>query len=271
MTSDAPSAYRLLARGRWPRDRVRCRRQRGRHRLPEPLQPAVDAAWASACAVPGVHLFDGAMLRLDAWSVQGGDLVLDLSETGYRDFLGSNAAHPEWGDRYGDDALASPLGTSAALLSADGRLVFGVRSPRVALYPGHAHPFGGTMEPSAQPDAFAETERELREEVGVETGDVADLEAIALIEDLRLRQVELVFLARCRLRLAELASRLDADEHGALWTVAADRAGLDATLDGPQALTAVARATLVAAGRLLVDDAWAEARATADRERGLRR
>lgn len=271
MPAPVPPAYRLLAQGRWSRSQVRCTRTRGRHRLPGHLEPDIAAAWTAACAVPGVHLFDGAMLRLDAWAVQGDDLALDLSETGYRDFLASNAAHPEWGDRYGDEALASPLGTSAALLSADGHLVFGVRSPAVALYPGHAHPFGGTMEPTARPDAFAETERELREEIGVGADDLASIEAIALIEDLRLRQVELVFLARCRLPLAALEARLDHGEHARLWTVAAERAGLDASLDGAQPLTAVTRATLVAAGRLLVGEEWMRARLAADAARGLRR
>lgn len=262
--------YRMLAEGRWGPEAVRIER-RGRHQLPADLQPDIERAWQAACARPGVHLFDGAMLRLDAWRVADGMLHLALGETGYKDFLGSNAAHPEWFDRHGAHALATPLGTSAALLTSDRRLVFGVRSPAVALYPGHAHPFGGTMDPVPRPDVFHEVLRELEEEVALAPADLAATEAVALIEDCALHQVELVFLVRCRLDQAALAARLDRAEHTALWSVEAEAGGLDRTLDDPQAMTAVTRATLVAAGRILAGDAWADRRLAADLARGVRR
>lgn len=262
--------YRMLAEGGWGPGQVAVRRT-GRHRLPPALHGEVEAAWAAACARPGVRLFDGRMLRLDAWRLAGDRLELDLGETGYKDFLGSNAAHPEWLELHGPGALATPLGTSAALLTADRRLVFGVRSQAVALYPGHAHPFGGTMDPVDAPDVFHEVRRELAEEVALGAEDIAGIEAVALIEDCALHQVELVFLVQARLAQAGLAARLDPEEHGSLWSVAADAEGLDRTLDDPRPMTAVTRATLVAAGRRLAGDAWARRRLDADRARGVRR
>jgi hypothetical protein len=270
LVGPALNPYRMLAEGRWGPAAIRVER-RGRHQLPAELLPAVECAWQAACARPGVHLFDGALLRLDAWQVADGMLHLALGETGYKDFLGSNAAHPEWLDRHGAHALATPLGTSAALLTGDRRLVFGMRSQAVALYPGHAHPFGGTMDPVPRPDVFREVLRELEEEVALTPADIAGTEAVALIEDCALHQIELVFLVRCRLDQAGLAARLDRAEHTALWSVAADAAGLDRTLDDRQAMTAVTRATLVAAGRILAGDAWATHRLAADLARGARR
>ena len=237
------SGFRWLARGSWSAEQVVVTAPWVRHVLPACLQPAVAAAWANALARPGVNLFDGQLARLDRWSVVAGELHLELGLTTYQDFIGSNAVHPEWAEAYGRTALADPLGTSAALVSADGHLVFGVRSRHVALYPAMAHPFGGTCE-AGQPDVVGELRRELAEEIHLEAADITDLRVVALVEDLTLRQSELIALVHCRWALAELSTRLDLDEHGALWTVQATPAAVQAALTGPQRLTPVTRAVL---------------------------
>lgn len=237
------SGFRWLARGSWTAAQVKITAPGVRHILPACLQPAVAAAWATALARPGVHLFDGQLARLDHWSVESDTLHLALGVTSYHDFVGSNAAHPEWAAAYGRTALADPLGTSAALVSSDGQLVFGVRSPRVALYPGMAHPFGGTCE-AGQPDVVGELRRELAEEIHLDTADITDLRVVALVEDLTLSQPELIALVHCRWDLAALTRRLDLDEHGALWSVPATPAAVRAALNGSQRLTPVTRAVL---------------------------
>ena len=135
------------------------------------------------------------------------------------------------------------MGTSAALVSADGHLVFGVRSQRVALYPGYAHPFGGTCA-VGNPDVVGELRRELAEEIHLETHHITDLRVVALVEDLTLRQHELIALVQCRLDLNTLEGQLDQDEHKHLWSVVATPAAVRAVLDGTATLTPVTRAVL---------------------------
>lgn len=235
------SGYAVLARGDWPAAAISARRVPSSFHL-EPYQATeVERVWTAACARPGVNLFDGRLARLEGWKAGPAHLDLAFSEVGYQAFLGSNATHPEWATDGDRRPLADPLGTSAAILSADGRLVLGVRSPRVALYPGHVHPFGGTLDPEACTDPCAEMRRELAEELGLGSDDIADLRAVALVEDLALRQPELVFLARITLSLDDLGRRLDPEEHLALWSMPVG--GSPPSSDDPP-LTAVARAVI---------------------------
>jgi hypothetical protein len=220
---------------------------------------AIDAAWATVCARPGVHLFDGHMARCEAIACDADRFTVDLSITSYRIFMGTNAAHPEWGDGHdaptgfrARPALADPLGTSIALVSHDGWAVFGVRAPHLALYPGCAHPLGGTLEigDGVTPvDITAELLREVREEADLSPDDLTDLLLIALMEDRYLRQPEAIFTARTRCDRAELETRLAQDEHTATWAVRHDPAAIDAALAADQAMTHVLRGTLMALRR----------------------
>ena len=182
----------------------------------------IESAWSTACARPGVHLFDGPLCRFERLTADEQHLHLKVSRCSYKQFFGTNGSHPEWADAHGWNFLANAIGTSAALVSSDGWLVFGSRSMAVALYPGWAHPFGGILEPSEDLDLLAEMQRELHEEIGLSASDISDLACIGLVRDPCLRQPELIYLARASLTLHELESRLDPEEHSACWSVRAD-------------------------------------------------
>ncbi len=254
-----PAAARLLVRGRWPAAQLRSRFVASTHQLPPSCLEQVDDAWVEALAVPGVRLFNGALCRLEQHQADAQGLLLTLSRTTYKAYLGSNVHHPEWAGLLGQGALANPVGTSVALRSSDGILVFGMRSARVALYPRHAHPFGGTMEvpePGCEVDLIAEIERELKEEAGIEPGELDELLAIALAEDCTLRQPELVYAARTRLTAAAIASRLDPEEHTSCWMLRDEQAEIDAVLSGRIPVTPVLRATLLAWGAERFGPEW---------------
>jgi hypothetical protein len=254
-----PAAARLLVRGSWPAARLRSRFVASSHQLPPSCQEQVDDAWAQALAVPGVRLFNGALCRLEGYRADAQGLLLTLSRTTYKAYLGSNVHHPEWAERHGPGALANPVGTSVALRSSDGVLVFGLRSPSVALYPDHAHPFGGTMEvpePGREVDLIGELERELAEEAGIARHELDDLRAIALAEDCTLRQPELIYAARTRLSAAAVSARLDPEEHTACWMLPDERSEIDGVLAGRVAVSPVLRATLLAWGAERFGPEW---------------
>ena len=241
----------LLAVGNWPRQCLRTRWLASSHRLNPSQREAVDDAWVTALAQPGVHLFNGSQCRLESWSAGDGALTLVLSRSCYQDYLGTNAAHPQWADLHGPGVLANPLGTSVALESGDGQLIFGRREHTVALYPGQPHPFGGTMEPpepGSDVDLIAEMQREITEEICLTTSDLDYLHAIALSEDRRLRQPELVYAAHSPLPCAEIERRLDRHEHSVCWTLPATASDVIAILISDVTLTPVLRATLISWG-----------------------
>lgn len=214
----------MRASGLWSRNQISVRLVDSTFHPDAEAIARVEAAWTAACARPGVHLFDGPLCRLERLEATPEHLHLDVSRCSYKWFMGTN----------GSDATREPradaVGTSAALVTADGWLVFGKRSTAVALYPGYAHPFGGTLEPAEAIDPIAEMARELAEEVGITAEDLLDLRCIGLGVDPRLQQPELLYLARVRLDRAEVERRLDPEEHSACWTVKAERTSIDEAL-----------------------------------------
>ncbi|MFM2089700.1 MAG: hypothetical protein RLZZ127_189 [Planctomycetota bacterium] len=191
------------------------------------LEPRIAARWEAARAATP-RLWNGPLARVEAWSLADGVLELDLSATHYRTFLGTNA-----GDLPAPCALAraqraDALGTSALLIDADGRRLLGRRSAHVALYPGLVHPFGGCVEEPHR-DPVAELVRELAEELGVEEQDIRTATGAGLIEDPWLLQPELVVRVELRVAAAELARRLDPEEHTALVVIGDEAPPADAT------------------------------------------
>ncbi|MGA2233261.1 MAG: hypothetical protein ABSH22_20350 [Tepidisphaeraceae bacterium] len=200
----------------------------------------VESAWQTAMSRPGVHLFDGPMVRLDSWQLDNDHLILKLGHTSYKVFLGTNLSHPELADTLGPVALANPLGLSAALESSDGFLLLGRRNAKVAYYPNRVHPFAGSAEGG---DLFAEMRRELMEELSLHDAEIADLRCIGLAEDRSIRQPELIFLVRSTLAREQIESRLDLGEHAGVMAIAATAADVSDALTREE-LTPIAKATL---------------------------
>lgn len=238
-----PSLY--LARGCWRAPQISVRLVASTFAPAPALTALIDAAWAEAAARPDAKLFDGPVCRFEQIHADTEHLQLDVSVCSYKPFYGTNGRHPAWADTHGWMSLANAVGTSAALVSGDGWLVFGRRSQAVALYQGWAHPFGGVLEPREPIDLLAEMRRELHEEIGLAEADISDLACIGLVRDPSLRQPELLYLAHTSLSCSALEKRLDTAEHSACWCVRADADSISAALaQDDQGLTPVTRLVL---------------------------
>jgi hypothetical protein len=249
---------RLLALGDWPAENLHSSWTTSTFALPPELAEEVEQGWKNAGARPGVHLFDGPLCRLEQFTAHDG-LRLKLSPTSYKYFIGTNGQHPTWGDRYGQQVMANPVGTSVLLRSSDGHLVCGRRTESVALYPGCAHPFGGTLEPGVNgnaPELMAEILRELAEEVNLQVNDLSDIRAIGLVEDRQLRQPELVYIATTKISAKNITARIDPVEHHASWSIPDHSDAMMKTLATGTAITPVLAATLLAYGRWHYGETW---------------
>ncbi len=233
----------FMARGYWRQGQISTAIIESTYTPTAQLSALIDTAWTTACARPGVHLFDGPLCRFEQLIADPDHFHLVVSRCSYKQFLGTNGCHAQWAARHGWASLANAVGTSAALVSGDGWLVFGRRSTAVALYPGWAHPFGGILEPGETLDLLAEMQRELHEEIGLSADEVSELACIGLVRDPHLLQPELIYVARTPLPLAELERRLDAGEHTDCWSVRASVVAITAALHGEQ-LTPVTRLVL---------------------------
>lgn len=229
--------------------------------VPE-VEARIDRAWTEAVARPGAHLFDGPMCRLERWDVSpdGRRLRITLSETSYKPFFGTNMSHPELADEYGPEVLASPVGVSPALETADRFLLLGRRNASVAYYPNRIHPFAGALEPRDAGDVFTAVRRELHEELSLDHDHVAEVRCTGLVWEEALRQTEMIFRARSTLTRDQIVARLDREEHRGVYPIEATARAVEAAV-GDARLTPVAVAALLLWGRGTFGHAWFDAHA----------
>ncbi len=224
---------------------------------PPEIREAVDRAWDEAKARLGEALFDGPMCRMERWRVSPRRLEITLSRTSYKQFLGTNLCHGDRAAGLGASALANPVGVSSALLSADGWLLMGRRNASVAYYPNRIHPFAGALEPRADLNVFDEVRRELKEELGMEAGELEAIHCTGIAEDESIHQPELIFRVESALSRDQIEAHLDQAEHEGVWAVQADRGVLERLLaTPPEAFTPIAVASLLCWGRVQFGDRW---------------
>lgn len=204
--------YRVIAKGPWTPQELEARVVASTLRAAPELEAAVDAAWRAALAEPGRTLFDGPMMRLESLEASEGRLRWSLSETSYRPFYVLHMLRPDLLEAH-PEAAPRPVGVSAGVITADGKLLLGKRSSRVAYYPGHVHPFAGTLEPADGGSPFVAARRELKEELGIGDGDLAEMKLLAIVEDERLAQPEAILAVGTTLTSEQVRLQLDREEH----------------------------------------------------------
>ena len=186
----------------------------------EELEAAIASAWESAaadCAARGAMLYNGPLVRWRGHSIRNGMLHIDAGPTNFREFVGTNLYSRARIDEIGRERFANPIGTTGTVITADGWLVYGRRSHRVAWHAGYLHTFGGALEaadlrPDGSVDAFAAVHRELAEELRVEAEEIECTSCVGLIHDHEIWQPELLFEIRLRVDCGALLGRLDVDD-----------------------------------------------------------
>lgn len=216
------AAFDIDAFGEFAPGRVQVHlRDTPRPTTPE-LEACIEGAWQRAmteCPARGAMLFNGELIRWIDHRVEDDTLHIDAGRTTYREFTGTNLYNRHRIAAFGRARFSNPIGTTATLISADGWLLYGRRSQRVAYHAGHVHTFGGALEavdirPDGTVDVFAALARELREELGLEPDEVTETVCIGLIHDREIWQPELLFDTTVRLTREALLDRLDRDADG---------------------------------------------------------
>jgi len=236
------------------------------------LDALIDAEWrrriAEARRTDRV-LFNGDLFRYLRHAVleeEGGRVFeLTVGPTCYRDFVGTNLYNHRRLDEFGWRRFANPIGTTATLLTRDGKICYGRRSNRVAYHAGHVHTFGGGFEardrdPDGTIDPFGSVCRELREELNLDRAELYDLCCVGLIHDREIHQPEMLFEARLELDAAQLVDRWRTaearDEHDEIVSLADEPAALVPFIRSCGQIAPVAIGALLLHGRRRWGDAW---------------
>lgn len=195
----------------------------------------IEQRWAGYLAdarAAGRSLFNGPITWLKSWRVAEGRLWLELGATDYKTFLVTVLRNREWFLWSAPDAMRPGLGNSVLLTRGDrgGEALLGVRSAKVAAYPGRGHLFGGVLDylrdkERNQSGLVGHVHKELQEELGMGTHEVGAARPLGLYRDSFLGQPELVWQMESSVGWDELAGRMDREEHDGLRVVGADGVG----------------------------------------------
>jgi 8-oxo-dGTP pyrophosphatase MutT (NUDIX family) len=246
---------RFHVTGDWREGAVRSHWTGSGRRTRTDIDDSIERSWLAAKQRLGDRLFDGPMCRLESWNASPPQLNLTLSPTSYRIFLGTNLIRPHELDA---EFLANPVGVSTVLLTRDDFLMLGVRNDRVAYYPNRVHPFAGSLEPDDVDAAsiFNCVRRELDEELSLRPDEITDARCVGLVEDLSLRQPELIFSVRTTRSRQQVEASVHAAEHHDSLAIAADRASLEQELAKATPFTPVGIASLLLCGRGAFGEDW---------------
>jgi 8-oxo-dGTP pyrophosphatase MutT (NUDIX family) len=184
--------FEVLAHGCFEREAVLVEYRRGCSLPVSPFTAAlIDRTWLSyvdTSSAAGINVYNGALFRLDCFRNAGGRLVLELSDTDFRECIGT--AGREFASVFPDLPRANPVAVSAALVTSDRKIIVEKRS-RVDSRRRPYHVIAGYMERDRDgetPHPFATLRREVHEELGIDL-DEAALRVTGLIRALYASEV----------------------------------------------------------------------------------
>ncbi len=168
----------------------------------------VESLWGErmlSAQADGRSLYDSDLFRLHSFSAHGQGVTLHLGDTSYKHYVATRS--PAW-----SGARADPIGTAIILLSADGYVPLGHRSPTAEVNPGLFFSFGGffdrTIDFDAKtktPNPFACAIREIEEEIGLVVSP-GQLTGLGIVYDRQNCHPELSFGCKLPLTRAELST-----------------------------------------------------------------
>lgn len=206
------------------------------------------------------RIFNGALCRLENFSVRDGDLHLSLSRTCYRDLLFSNAHTEELLNALGENGPVCALGISAVIETADGFVPLIRRSGHVGEFPGGLDVSGGHVHPDKHardgtPDVFFAIADEVHDELGIPPALLDDFICCGLAENWRQRKPELAFFLKLPVSMQQVQrfseKAHEADEFVELFAVSAEQLSLQHFIETNEAhLTPAAQGCLQLLGKM---------------------
>lgn len=271
--------FEILAQGRFNPQSVRVRHDPSVRPTTPELEAAIHAEWEKQVAFArrtNRMLFNGELLRYVGHVMRGNcenrgtpitdeTFELTVGPTCYRDFVGTNLFGGRFLKQFGWNMFSNAVGTTATVLTVDNRICYGRRSSRVSYHAGYVHTFGGALEAAdrwadGSIDAFASVARELKEELGLERGELVHFECVGMIRDKEIHQPEMLFEATLDLTADELYRRWqDAeskDEHEDVVSLANEPEAIVPFIKSCGLIAPVAIGALLLHGRLSWGDDW---------------
>jgi hypothetical protein len=183
LRSQINEEFEILAHGHFSKTDITVSYRPERLGLEPSSSALIDRLWSTyvhESSRAGISVYNGDLFRLDHLRQEKGHLQIDLSDTDFRECIGT--AHSEFKSAFPDIPQSNPLAVSVALITVDSKIIIEKRNhvdPRRRAY----HVIAGYMErklDGMQPHPFRVVIREVREELGIEPDDTC-LKATGII------------------------------------------------------------------------------------------
>jgi len=158
-------------------------------------------------------LFNGPIYRLEGHTIKNDILEVFVSNTNFKELMGTHFFYPELAEKYCTSALSNAIALSTFLQSSDEHFIFVKRSENIYFGEGLWHLIAGqfSIEPGIEGDdsAFRVLEKELHEEAGISVDHIEQCVCLGLIKSRYYHKPELVFYTQVIPTSEEVAGMIE--------------------------------------------------------------
>jgi 8-oxo-dGTP pyrophosphatase MutT (NUDIX family) len=204
------AGFNILARGLWNPENIKVNYSgEFSAKITERISHFIDEKWNLAkCKAEetGQELFSSDLVRLKGFYESNNDLILNIGETTYKEYVGTNLHINEIGEIIESsqllEYLSNPLATCAVVVSNDDKILIGRRSGKTVDYPNYYHVPGGHIEKrhiqSDNPNLSMAICDELQEEFAIYSSNIEWSVCTGLVEDSITKKPELTFIVKIK-------------------------------------------------------------------------
>ncbi len=210
--------FEILAQGLYSPEHLVMHYDPAQHMAVTPeTQQWMDTLWQEKLAYAREHrirLYDSPLFRyVSAEAREDGTLYIVVGDTSYKEYVTTRV--PAFASGRARHELGNALSVCSVVETSDDSILLDQRRG-VDVYAGRYHVIGGFFERNLdmgeRPDPFAAMRREIREETGVQAGDISAQYCLGVVYDLATPHGEMCFLTRLHITMDEVRSREPEDD-----------------------------------------------------------
>ena len=138
------------------------------------------------------------LFRYEGHKITDNSIIINLSQTDYKEVYGTNIRHPEIYSEFGNDSMGNALGICCLIMTKDNKHLVFKRTDNVLELPGYYHLCAGHFERGKDTierhaDIIAAMKREISEEVSIQQIQIDAVIPVGLCRSLISYKPELLF------------------------------------------------------------------------------
>jgi hypothetical protein len=208
-------SFEILASGVFPESKLKIVYTNNTLSYDEKTSALIDGHWKQELKVANEKnklLFNGPIYRLENYKMSHDQLIVYVSETNFKQLMGTNFYHPELAEKYGKSYLSNALALSTFLETGDENFIFVKRSSKVYFGEGLWHLFAGQFSIEKNEThtltVFEVLYKELLEEGALTNGDIENCVCLGLLRNAVHFKPELVFYTKTSLSAKEVTEKI---------------------------------------------------------------